>query len=124
MIPIMGWMKTSKKYFDTVLNQIDNKSKSIVLKETVSTQQKQVKIVVNEILNTLNNNEKIIYYLDIYNIYKQYRNEFRKTKKDLKYLDNNIDRIIENKSKKKISKNILNNTIAHRLLTTTNISHS
>jgi len=120
----MGWMKTSKKYFDTVLNQIDNKSKSIVLKETVSTQQKQVKIVVNEILNTLNNNEKIIYYLDIYNIYKQYRNEFRKTKKDLKYLDNNIDRIIENKSKKKISKNILNNTIAHRLLTTTNISHS
>ena len=107
----MGWMKTSKKYFDTVLNQIDNKSKSIVLKETVSTQQKQVKIVVNEILNTLNNNEKIIYYLDIYNIYKQYRNEFRKTKKDLKYLDNNIDRIIENKSKKKISKNILNNII-------------
>jgi hypothetical protein len=102
MIPIMNWSKTDTKYFDTVLNQINHKfkSKSIELKETGSTQQKQVKIVVNKILNTLNNNDQIISYLDVYNIYKQYRNEFIRDKNYLKNLDNDIDIIIKKQKQK------------------------
>lgn len=102
MIPIMNWSKTDTKYFDTVLNQINHKfkSKSIVLKETSATQQKQVKIVVNNILNTLNNNDQIISYLDVYNIYKQYRNEFIRDKNCLKKLDNDINIIIKKQKQK------------------------
>lgn len=102
MIPIMNWSKTDTKYFDTVLNQIDQKfkSKSIVLKEVGVTKQEQVKIVVNKILNTLNNNDQIISYLDVYNIYKQYKNEFIRDKNCLKNLDNDIDTIIKKQKQK------------------------
>lgn len=100
MYPIMDLNKPNKNYFDTVLNQIDNKvqSKHIVLKE--NSDLKQVKMVVNDILHTLNNNENIISYLDIYNIYKQSRDNFRRAKNRLKNLDNKIDRMIKKQKQK------------------------
>jgi hypothetical protein len=100
MFPIMDLNKPNKNYFDTVLNQIDNKvqSKHIVLKE--NSDLKQIKMVVNDILHTLNNNENIISYLDIYNIYKQSRGDFRRAKNRLKNLDNKIDRMIKKQKQK------------------------
>ena len=96
----MDLNKPNKNYFDTVLNQIDNKvqSKHIVLKE--NSDLKQIKMVVNDILHTLNNNENIISYLDIYNIYKQSRGDFRRAKNRLKNLDNKIDRMIKKQKQK------------------------
>lgn len=96
----MGWIKPNKKYFHTVLNQIDKKSKCIELKETDSKSQEQVKIVVNEILNTLNNNDKTISYLDIYEVYKKLKNQLRRDTNDFKNLDNKIDTIIKKRKQK------------------------
>lgn len=100
MIPAMGWIKPNKKYFHTVLNQINKKSKCIELKETGSKSQEQVRIVVNEILNTLNNNDKTISYLDIYDVYKKLKNQLRRNKNRLKNLDNDIDIIIKKQKQK------------------------
>lgn len=100
LIPVMGWIKPNKKYFHTVLNQIDKKSKCIELKETDSKSQEQVKIVVNEILNTLNNNDKTISYLDIYEVYKKLKNQLRRATNDFKNLDNKIDTIIKKRKQK------------------------
>lgn len=100
MIPVMGWIKPNKKYFHTVLNQIDKKSKCIELKETGSKLQEQVRMVVNEILNTLNNNDKTISYLDIYDVYKKLKNQLRRDKNRLKNLDNDIDIIIKKQKQK------------------------
>lgn len=96
----MGWIKPNKKYFHTVLNQINKKSKCIELKETGSKSQEQVRIVVNEILNTLNNNDKTISYLDIYDVYKKLKNQLRRNKNRLKNLDNDIDIIIKKQKQK------------------------
>lgn len=96
----MGWIKPNKKYFHTVLNQIDKKSKCIELKETDSKSQEQVKIVVNEILNTLNNNDKTISYLDIHEVYKKLKNQLRRATNDFKNLDNKIDTIIKKRKQK------------------------
>ena len=93
-------LKPNKKYFDTVLNKIERKVqlKSIILKDNSSTQ--QIKNVINEILNTLNHNDHVICYLDIYGLYTQSRGDFRMAKKRLKNLDNKIDRIIEKQKQK------------------------
>lgn len=93
-------LEPNKKYFDTVLNKIERKVqlKSIILKDNSSTQ--QIKNVVTEILNTLNHNDHVICYLDIYGLYKQSRGDFIRAKKRLKNLDNKIDRIIEKQKQK------------------------
>lgn len=93
-------LEPNKKYFDTVLNKIEKKvqAESIILKETSSTQ--QVNNVVTEILNTLNNNDNVICYLDIFSLYGQLRDDFRIAKNRLKNLDNKIDRIIKKQKQK------------------------
>lgn len=97
---LMCCSKPNKKYFDTVINQIDKKvqSKDIVLKETDNRQ--YIKNVVNKFFNTLNNNDQIIYYVDIGNLYIASRNDFRRAKNRLKNLDNKIDRMIKKQKQK------------------------
>lgn len=100
-MPIMRLIKPNKKYFDAVITEIDKKFQSnSIIKLEESNRTPEVKDVVTKFLKQIQNTDAIIYYKDIYDLYKKSEEDLEIAERDLKNVNNEVNELIKKQKQK------------------------
>ena len=97
----MCFIKPNKKYFDSVITEIDKKfqCESIIKLEEYN-RMPEVKDVVTKFLKQIQNTDTMIYYKDIYDLYKKSEDDLEIAQRDLKNVNNEVDELIKKQKQK------------------------
>lgn len=100
MVSIMFFTKPDKQYFDSVVNEVDKQFQSKSIKSGVNIRKPEIENIVTNFLRKIQNKDSLIFYKDIYFLYKESEKDLDSAKDDLKNANNKFNEFIERKKQK------------------------
>jgi hypothetical protein len=100
MASIMYFTKPNKKYFDSVVNEVDKQFQSKFIELGANIRKPEVEYIVTKFLGQIKDKDSIIFYKDIYDLYKESEEDLDIAKYDMKNAKNKFNEFIERKKQK------------------------